>query len=120
MSRTYINRPVSFHSIRDKAKEAFDSQMKTLSLREQDRRRMITRLDEESLREMLQEFRAKYYNKESNGITRLTFDARVDSIMQSKLKDKYPQLPPEEIQMCKEFIKNFVFVGDQFLYVRVE
>jgi len=81
---------------------------------------MITRLDDKALAEVLAEYRAHYYCRDERPPVQATFDYRVESILQTKLRDRYPELSAEEIQLCKDFIKNFVFVGDQFLYVRVD
>ena len=114
-----IQRPVSFVNVRDKAKEFMEHELQHLSRREQERRKLITRLDDKALAEMLAEYRAHYYCAEERPLGQATFDSRVESILQTKLRDRYPELSPEEVQLCKDFIKNFVFVGDQFLYVRV-
>lgn len=56
-------RPVSFVNLLDRVRATEDDP--SLSLREKDRRKMISRLEYGSLQEMLQDFRAKYYCRQS-------------------------------------------------------
>lgn len=89
------------------------------SERVRERRDMISRLDAASLDRLLWEYRSKYYSEEQGQSSPPKFDHRVDFVLQTYLPEKYKDISAEERQRFSEFVKNFVYAGDQFLYAKV-
>ena len=84
-----------------------------VSAREIDKITILSTLDGDSLKEMLDELRSNFYCRDqvklNNGPR---FDQRVDHLMTMKLGEKYKDITDEEKDRCRNFIKNFVFSGD--------
>lgn len=91
-----------------------------ISKRDRSKLLLLSDLDDESLQGMLNHLRAHYfYNQPKPSRGGLLTNHMSESPISVILKDKYKEISPEEQYQCREFIKNFVYAGGQFLYAKV-
>lgn len=91
-----------------------------ISKRELAKLHMISSLDDKSLHDLLQHVRAHYFFHQPQASRGgMMTNYRADEVISVVLRDKYKDIPAEEQFRCREFIKNFVYAGGQFLYVKV-
>lgn len=113
---------LTMSNVRKLAQERMQ-ELEDMNISKRDRAKLllISSLDDESLQSLLNHLRSHYFHHKpmpSKGGLQSNYIS--ETPISVVLKDKYREISAEEQYECREFIKNFVYAGGQFLYAKVD